>query len=128
MKLLLLNGPNLNLTGRRETEIYGRTTLADIEKKCRDIAAAHGAELECFQSNHEGALIDKIQQVMGECDGIVMNPGALTHYPSAPWPIMLFAHTSSVTDTALKGSLARISLICTSITGISQQATASRRL
>ena len=80
MKLLLLNGPNLNLTGRRETEIYGRTTLADIEKKCRDIAAAHGAELECFQSNHEGALIDKIQQVMGECDGIVMNPGALTHY------------------------------------------------
>ena len=61
MKLLLLNGPNLNLTGRRETEIYGRTTLADIEKKCRDIAAAHGAELECFQSNHEGALIDKIQ-------------------------------------------------------------------
>ena len=80
MKLLLLNGPNLNLTGRRETEIYGMTTLADIEKKCRDIAAVHGAELECFQSNHEGALIDKIQQVMGECDGIVMNPGALTHY------------------------------------------------
>ena len=46
----------------------------------RAFAAAHGAELECFQSNHEGALIDKIQQVMGECDGIVMNPGALTHY------------------------------------------------
>ena len=80
MKLLLLNGPNLNLTGRRETEIYGTTTLAEIEKKCRDIAAAHGAELECFQSNHEGALIDKIQQAMGECDGIVMNPGALAHY------------------------------------------------
>ncbi len=80
MKLLLLNGPNLNLTGRRQPEIYGSTTLGDIEEGCRRIAEMHGAELECFQSNHEGALIDRIQQAMGSCDGIAINAGALTHY------------------------------------------------
>ena len=80
MSILLINGPNLNLLGTREPGIYGATTLADVEAAAVAQGEAAGHRVECFQSNHEGALIDKIQQVMGECDGIVMNPGALTHY------------------------------------------------
>lgn len=84
MKVLLMNGPNLNLLGVREPEVYGSTTLADIEGMFRSYAAEHGVgEVECFQSNHEGALIDKIHESMGTCDGIVYNPGAHTHYSYA---------------------------------------------
>ena len=80
MKLLVLNGPNLNLLGTREPEVYGRTTLADIEAVLAREAAARGATLECFQSNHEGALIDRIHAARIEDVGfIVINPGALTH-------------------------------------------------
>ncbi len=80
MKLLVLNGPNLNLLGSREPEVYGRTTLADIEATLAREAAAHGATLECFQSNHEGALIDRIQAAPAAGVGfIVINPGGLTH-------------------------------------------------
>ena len=80
MKLLVLNGPNLNLLGTREPEVYGRTTLADIEATLVREAAARGATVECFQSNHEGALIDRIQAARTEGVGfIVINPGGLTH-------------------------------------------------
>ncbi len=82
-RLLLMNGPNLNLLGQREPEIYGTTTLADIEAMVMDYARERGAELDCYQSNHEGALIDKIQQSQGVYDGIVFNPGAYTHYSYA---------------------------------------------
>lgn len=79
-KLLLLNGPNLNLLGTREPEVYGHTTLADIENKAVAQAQALGASLEAFQSNHEGALIDRIHAARLEAiDAIVINPGGLTH-------------------------------------------------
>jgi 3-dehydroquinate dehydratase-2 len=78
--LLLLNGPNLNLLGTREPEVYGSTSLADIERAASAQAAAAGAALSVFQSNHEGALIDRIQAAKKEgIDAIVINPGGLTH-------------------------------------------------
>lgn len=79
-KLLLLNGPNLNLLGTREPAVYGSTTLADIEHAAIAQAAAAGATLTCFQSNHEGALIDRIHAARAEgIEAIVVNPGGLTH-------------------------------------------------
>ena len=80
MRYLVLNGPNLNLLGTREPGTYGHTTLADIEAELMQMAANAGAELQCYQSNHEGALIDRIHAARG--DGtqlIVINPGGLTH-------------------------------------------------
>ncbi|MEO6075459.1 MAG: type II 3-dehydroquinate dehydratase [Dokdonella sp.] len=78
--ILLLNGPNLNLLGSREPEVYGRETLDDIERDLRDLAAAAGASLDCFQSNAEHALIDRIHAARGErIDYIIINPGAFTH-------------------------------------------------
>jgi len=80
MKILVLNGPNLNLLGTREPQTYGATTLAEVEDRCRQQAADAGAELDCFQSNHEGALIDRIHAARSESvDAIVINPGGLTH-------------------------------------------------
>ena len=80
MKILLLNGPNLNLLGTREPQTYGHVTLAEVESMAQQQAAAHGAEILCFQSNHEGALIDRIHAARGEAvDAIVINPGGLTH-------------------------------------------------
>ena len=77
--ILLINGPNLNLLGTRERQIYGTTTLADIEESCKTQAASLGSHLEAFQSNHEGAIVDRIQAARGQVDGIVINPGAYTH-------------------------------------------------
>jgi 3-dehydroquinate dehydratase-2 len=82
--VLVLNGPNLNLLGTRKPEVYGRTTLADVEKLCRDTADELGLELDFRQSNHEGQLIDWIHEagprvVAGDSIGAVLNPGALTH-------------------------------------------------
>ena len=79
MKLLLINGPNLNLLGTREPEKYGNTTLSDIENELKTKAKDSGAELECFQSNHEGEIIDKIHSVRGKCNGIIINAGGFTH-------------------------------------------------
>lgn len=79
-KLLLLNGPNLNLLGTREPEVYGSSTLADIESAARRQAETAGAQLDSYQSNHEGALIDRIHAARGEGVGaIIINPGGLTH-------------------------------------------------
>ena len=78
-RVLLLNGPNLNMLGRREPEIYGRGSLADLEAACRRRAGELGLGLECRQSNHEGALVDWIQEATGQFDGLLINPGALTH-------------------------------------------------
>ncbi|MCW4464001.1 type II 3-dehydroquinate dehydratase [Glutamicibacter sp. MNS18] len=77
--ILLLNGPNLNLLGTREPEIYGSDTLADVEALARTTAAAHQLELQALQSNHEGVLIDAIHAARGTAAGIVINPGAFTH-------------------------------------------------
>jgi 3-dehydroquinate dehydratase-2 len=80
MKILLLNGPNLNLLGTREPAVYGAQTLADVEAMCRRHADSLGIELMSFQSNHEGALIDRIHMARGEAiDAIIVNPGAYTH-------------------------------------------------
>lgn len=84
MKLLILNGPNLNRLGSREPGIYGAETLADVESKLDKLASLHDVELSFFQSNWEGALVDKIHEAddIG-FDGIVFNPGAFTHYSIA---------------------------------------------
>ena len=79
MRILVLNGPNLNLLGVREPEIYGRRDYAALERFIREAAAQLDAEVEIFQSNHEGVLVDRIQQALGAFDGIVMNPAAYTH-------------------------------------------------
>jgi len=78
-KILVLNGPNLNLLGTREPEIYGTATLADIEAQCRKRAKALGLSAECRQSNTEGELVGWIQEARGNAAGIVLNPGAYTH-------------------------------------------------
>jgi 3-dehydroquinate dehydratase-2 len=79
--ILVLNGPNLNLLGTREPHLYGATTLPEVESSLRSMAAAATPPIaiEAFQSNHEGALIDSIQERGGRADGIIINPGGLTH-------------------------------------------------
>lgn len=96
MNILVLNGPNLNLLGQREPAVYGQTTLADVEQLCRDTGARLGAAVECRQSNHEGQLVDWIQQAGaayrdGALAGAVLNAGAYTH-------------TSIALHDAIKGS------------------------
>lgn len=78
-KILLINGPNLNLLGTREPEKYGKTTLADIESELKTLSAELGCELDCFQSNFEGEIIEKIHSAMCKYDGIIINAGGLTH-------------------------------------------------
>ena len=77
--ILVLHGPNLNLLGVREPEIYGRTTLAEIDASLASLASELGVAVDCFQSNHEGALIDRIQAARGRTAAIVINPGGFTH-------------------------------------------------
>jgi len=78
-RLLLVNGPNLNLLGTREPGIYGSQTLADVVQVATDAAAAHGFDVRAVQSNHEGVLLDAIHDARADCAGIVINPGGLTH-------------------------------------------------
>lgn len=79
MKILVLSGPNLNLLGTREPHIYGKTTLAEIERDLMAAGAELGVTVECAQSNHEGVLIDRIQAAHGDADGIIINAGAYSH-------------------------------------------------
>ena len=79
LRVLVLNGPNLNLLGTREPEIYGRTTLAEVEAACRRRGGELGLEVECRQSNHEGELVDWIQEAREGTDGLVLNAGAYSH-------------------------------------------------
>ena len=79
MKILVINGPNLNMLGIREPKHYGTHTYAQLENKIRTHCQSKGVEVILYQSNHEGDLVDQIQQAYGSCDGIVINPGAYTH-------------------------------------------------
>ena len=79
MKLLIINGPNLNMLGIREPDHYGRETYSDLVEKIEAYCKDKNIDCECYQSNHEGCLVDKIQQAYGVFDGIVINPGAYTH-------------------------------------------------
>jgi 3-dehydroquinate dehydratase II len=79
MRIAVLNGPNLNLLGQREPEVYGRTSLAEIEAMVRQAAAPLGAEVEWFQSNHEGAMVEAVQGLRGRAEGALINAAALTH-------------------------------------------------
>jgi len=82
-KILVIHGPNLNLLGEREREIYGSQTLGEINKRLEEAASKAQVEVEIFQSNDEGAIIDKIHSARGQADVIIINPGALTHYSYA---------------------------------------------
>lgn len=78
-RILVIHGPNLNLLGRREPEIYGRTTLAEINHALAELGRQLGLAVDAFQSNHEGAIIDRVQQAADSCDGVIINPAAYTH-------------------------------------------------
>jgi 3-dehydroquinate dehydratase-2 len=79
MRIAVLNGPNLNLLGQREPEVYGRTTLSEIEAAVREAARSLDAEIHWFQTNHEGALVEEVQGLRGRADGALINAAALTH-------------------------------------------------
>lgn len=79
MKILVINGPNINLLGLREPDVYGKNTFAELCRSVEEHAKARGVEVELYQSNHEGDLVDKIQAAYGDADAIVINPGAYTH-------------------------------------------------
>lgn len=79
MKILVINGPNINMLGIREPDIYGKENYKTLLERIQAHAKEKDIDIECFQSNHEGALVDKIQEAFGKADGIVINPGAYTH-------------------------------------------------
>ena len=79
MKILVINGPNINMLGIREPDVYGKNTFSDLLAFLDRVAAEEGVEIEQYQSNHEGCLVDKIQEAYGKFDGIVINPAAYTH-------------------------------------------------
>ena len=78
--IAVVNGPNLNLLGSREPEMYGGTTWEEVRRGMEEKAVEIGVEIEFFQSNHEGAIVDHLQELAGKADGLIINPGALTHY------------------------------------------------
>lgn len=96
MKLLIVNGPNLNLLGKREPDIYGKQDYAALVQLCKDTCNAEGIECDVFQSNHEGAIVDRIQLAMEDCDGIVINPAAYTHTSIAILDALKAVHLPAV--------------------------------
>jgi len=78
-KILVIHGPNLNMLGKREPEIYGHKSLEEINAELKALGEDLGLDVETFQSNHEGAIVDAVQQTMGDCQGIIINPAAFTH-------------------------------------------------
>ena len=113
MNILVINGPNMNMLGVREPEIYGRETLADLENMIRAHCESRGVNCEFFQSNHEGAIVDRIQQAYGTSDGIVINPAAYTHtsvaIPDALRAVGIPAVEVHVSDIAARESYRHIS-------------------
>ena len=115
MKILIINGPNLNLLGVREPNIYGRESLSDIENWLNDQPEADGHSITWFQSNHEGELIDFIHGAMGNAGGIVINPGAFTHYSYAIRDAIAAINVPTVevhlSDINTRGNFREISVI-----------------
>ena len=113
MPVLVVNGPNLNLLGVRRPEVYGTATLAELEERCRARGAALGIEVETFQSNHEGAIIDRLHEARGRCDGVVLNPGRSpttptpSTTPSRPSPCRWWKSTSPTSTPARSGARGR---------------------
>lgn len=96
MRILVLHGPNLNMLGRRQPEIYGTTTLDDVDARLADLASELGVEVDTFQSNHEGALVDRIQAARGQYDALLINAGALTHTSVALLDAILAAEVPTI--------------------------------
>jgi len=115
-KVWVLNGPNLGLLGIREPELYGRETLASIERRLVKLGQEIGLSVECFQTNHEGALIDRLIVAMDAVDGVVLNPGGLTH-SSHSLAATLRAVTIPVVEVHLTNLYARGAAMAMSITG-----------
>lgn len=120
-KLLLINGPNLNMLGKRDPAVYGNFTLADVEELSVNTAFSRGYEMECFQSNYEGAIIEKIHESICKFDGIVINPGAFTHYSYAIFDAIdlcgipvIEAHIS---DISMREDFRRISVLAPACCG-----------
>lgn len=113
IRILVIHGPNLNLLGKREPEIYGTQTLAELDAELAAAAKAIGVEVECFQSNHEGELIDRIQEAMGHDSAILINPGGFTH-TSVALRDALVATTLPVVEVHLSNVYARESFRQTS--------------
>ena len=115
MKLLILNGPNLNLLGVREPEIYGNQTYRDLCQLIEDHAAEIGVEVEIRQTNHEGVLVDWIQEARGRFDGVVLNPAAYTHTSVALLDAVLAAGVPTVevhiSDTDQREPFRRVSYV-----------------
>lgn len=129
MNILVINGPNLNLLGSREPEIYGHETLDEIMNWLADQPEARGHSLEYFQSNHEGAIIDRIHQALGQADGILINPGAYTHYSYAIRDALVAVELPTVevhlSDITARESFRRTSVIkdicITQVTGLGKE-------
>lgn len=129
MNILVINGPNLNLLGSREPEIYGHETLDEIMRWLADQPEARGHSLEYFQSNHEGAIIDRIHQALGQADGILINPGAYTHYSYAIRDALVAVELPTVevhlSDITARESFRRTSVIkdicITQVTGLGKE-------
>ncbi len=125
MKILVLNGPNINLLGIREPDIYGRETFADLLALLKRTAAEADVEITQFQSNHEGILVDKIQQAIGVFDGIILNPAAYTHTSIALLDALkavgIPAVEVHISDIASRENFRQISFVrmacCKTITG-----------
>ena len=96
MKICIINGPNLNMLGKREPNIYGNTTLLDIEKKLKKLSKKLKIELDFFQSNYEGAIIDYLHKIADKYDGIIINPAALTHTSIALRDALLFINIPTI--------------------------------
>jgi 3-dehydroquinate dehydratase-2 len=113
VRILVLNGPNLGRLGHRQPEIYGSTTLAEVVDAVREHAATRGAEVEAFQSNHEGALIDRLEQ--RDYDAVVLNPGALAHTSYALHDALLGAERPAVevhiSDIRVREAWRRVSVV-----------------
>jgi 3-dehydroquinate dehydratase-2 len=115
MNVLVMNGPNLNLLGEREPSIYGAGTLANLEAQLRTKARELGIELRMFQSNHEGALIDRLHAERQWMEGLIINPGALTHtsYPlrEAIWAVKVRAIEVHLSDIRRREAFRRVSVV-----------------